>query len=816
MIRIDAARRIAAALLLAPAAGAFGQFSSFDFAEPELLEFPNAQGPTMAAVADLDSDGDPDLVVPGRNVDFLFYVALNDGAGQFSLHAIQLEEQSQWCDIADLNGDGALDVLVLMRGRLNPSLMLLPGAGDGTFGEPTPLVTLRQREGVAVALSDVDDDGDLDAMVTTNNPGGYAAVINDTPPDAPAGTTPVFTLGAATLLDETATGFTIPSLIVAADLTGDGRDDYAVSQVAPFRVARFDAPADPGPFARETMYEPIFGAPGINTGDPDGDGDVDLLVASGTSSQLAYVTIMQNDGVGGFDSGQAIQATNLGGVGWHMASGDLDGDGDEDLVQGAVLNGYVTFIEQIEPTPEGELQFLLPQQLLLGFFHRFMITLDIDGDADLDVLAIDIGDNSIRIFRNETPQGPRPPVPPAAAAPARAPGPPVVPDALRSAAARVLQDWGPTPGGVIRATDLTRDGRVDARDLDALLRGAVPAAPAAAGEEPPPEACGPDAGDCLDPKGNGTPGCDDVDCCAIVCAADPFCCDTEWDITCAEQAAVLCTPPPACPAEGDCFTPHESPGCDDPVCCELICTIDPWCCGEDLVWDALCAEQALQLCPVAAQTVECPAGGETEIELCAENLNNGCNLDEPVFTPAACGDIWCAELNTAPRDSDWYELTVGAGDGFVWRVDAEFPAQAFILTGDCKAGYRIVASVYGDASGPIEVELADPVAGVYWCYVGPGTPTRKYVSGAPCDPDPKDPPKNPPAIAYTRAYVAAIECAVTPCPADLTGDDVVGPPDLAVLLAAWNTADAAADLNDDGVVNAADLAILLAGWGPCD
>ena len=48
--------------------------------------------------------------------------------------------------------------------------------------------------------------------------------------------------------------------------------------------------------------------------------------------------------------------------------------------------------------------------------------------------------------------------------------------------------------------------------------------------------CGePTAGSCCEP--NGTPACDDGACCASVCSYDPFCCETEWDSICADEAA---------------------------------------------------------------------------------------------------------------------------------------------------------------------------------------------------------------------------------------------------------------------------------------
>lgn len=52
------------------------------------------------------------------------------------------------------------------------------------------------------------------------------------------------------------------------------------------------------------------------------------------------------------------------------------------------------------------------------------------------------------------------------------------------------------------------------------------------------------------------------------------------------------------------------------------------------------------------------------------------------------------------------------------------------------------------------------------------------------------------------------------CPADLDGDGLVGPADLAILLGAWEGS-GLGDLDGSGSIGAADLAILLGAWGPC-
>ena len=59
--------------------------------------------------------------------------------------------------------------------------------------------------------------------------------------------------------------------------------------------------------------------------------------------------------------------------------------------------------------------------------------------------------------------------------------------------------------------------------------------------------------------------------------------------------------------------------------------------------------------------------------------------------------------------------------------------------------------------------------------------------------------------------------ACDPCPADLNDDGLVGPPDLGILLALWDTDGTpnSADINGDGTVNASDLGPLLGAWGVC-
>jgi len=130
-----------------------------------------------------------------------------------------------------------------------------------------------------------------------------------------------------------------------------------------------------------------------------------------------------------------------------------------------------------------------------------------------------------------------------------------------------------------------------------------------------PLTCALGAGDCND--ANGTPGCENVSCCVLVCETMPTCCVVAWDAACADAACDFACPLPAeCGAcgTGDCFIANGSPFCDDNCgpaglclgCCQAVCIVDPFCCDDE--WDGLCAGEAIQQC--TCQPEDAPANDD--------------------------------------------------------------------------------------------------------------------------------------------------------------------------------------------------------------
>jgi hypothetical protein len=124
------------------------------------------------ALGDLDGDGDLDVFMAAS--DSPNRVWLNDGEGVYS-DSGQLLRGSLGHDVAlgDLDGDGDLDALVANGTDEGAGNMIWLNDGSGLFADAGP--RLGSSFSMSVALGDLDQDGDMDAVVANTAFGNQSA-----------------------------------------------------------------------------------------------------------------------------------------------------------------------------------------------------------------------------------------------------------------------------------------------------------------------------------------------------------------------------------------------------------------------------------------------------------------------------------------------------------------------------------------------------------------------------------------------------------------------------------------------------------------
>ncbi|GAB3847436.1 hypothetical protein GCM10028822_08850 [Hymenobacter terrigena] len=303
---------------------------------------------------------------------YQFTAATMGGTGAFTGGTEVPSGSQPWgVAVADVDGDGDLDLLTANYGAATVSLRLNNGLGTYTGG--TELST--GGPPITVVTADIDADGDLD-ILTANYYGSVGVLRNN------GG-------GSFASVVQVSVGLQAKSLAMG-DFDGDGDLDLATGNTSMGSVSvRFNN--GQGVFSGTTELVVGQVLAWMTLGDVDNDGDLDVLAAVNETSR-SVLRIMRNNGLGQF-SGSADAVLNF--YTDCLAAGDLDADGDLDLVTANLLDasacaylndgtGHFTFFEY---RPVG----LRPSNVALG---------DVDGDGDLDVLASSTTANTVTLLLN--------------------------------------------------------------------------------------------------------------------------------------------------------------------------------------------------------------------------------------------------------------------------------------------------------------------------------------------------------------------------------------------------------------------------------
>jgi sugar lactone lactonase YvrE len=283
--------------------------------------------------------------------------------------------------IGDFNGDGRPDYAVPTNA--GPVVILL-GAGNGTFTNGTSITTTSPFEPTSVVVGDFNGDGKQDLAVLSAAGTGSVNIYlgNGNGTFQAASNYPV------------AASTSASRLLAVGDFNRDGIQDLVASNSALNQVAVILGNGD-GSFQAPAYY-PVGGNPwNVVVGDLNQDGFLDLAVSSDGSSSIS---VLQGNGDGTFKAYTAVNtgASQVGSV----AIGDFNGDGYPDLAStSAPDNSIYILLNKATATPsfQAPVPYLLtdgtptpgPYYLTIGDFNR---------DGILDIISANNGNATVGIM----------------------------------------------------------------------------------------------------------------------------------------------------------------------------------------------------------------------------------------------------------------------------------------------------------------------------------------------------------------------------------------------------------------------------------
>ncbi len=365
--------------LLVPATGSYESHvwlfrgnGDGSFKAPSVLGSTNyATGTRPLAIGDLNNDGFTDYVVANSGttssdgrIDIVFY-----NAGGITGTSVTIGNYPMAVTLADLNNDNFLDIAVACdygSGASNTTkVRILLNNGDGTFAT-TPIELDTASNGVmGITAANFNNNGGIDLAVTLSNTNKIAIFYN---------------LGNMSFSGVNLTPVdTYPTGIASGDLNGDTYPDIITANYNSRNVSVV--------IKRPNATAAVFNAVNYDVGiqpyhikliDFDGDGFPDIYASNSDGA-----VILQNLQDGTFSQPMFIADNSVG-----ATAGDIDGDGDVDLIQSSDGAGRI----RIQPNLKIERALFVPIEEKLHVTNSaniasFLINADFSGSGYDDIIA---------------------------------------------------------------------------------------------------------------------------------------------------------------------------------------------------------------------------------------------------------------------------------------------------------------------------------------------------------------------------------------------------------------------------------------------
>lgn len=350
----------------------------------------NFQGTVF--LSDIDSDGDLDLLTSyyynGNKISWLKNL---NGSGQFgSLAIIDVDIPNvKSLRTADLDGDGDKDVLLVSE--YEDKIMWYENLdGNGSFGLQRIISTAINDPTIAFA-ADIDNDGDND-IISTSEMGNFIAWQENLDGTG--------NFGSLQIISGNIDG---PNSINVADIDNDGDNDVFFASRDDNYLGFFENLNGQGSFAPARIISDKVSSPiGIKIGDIDNDGYLDVMDIAAKNAKISWYK--NEDGLGNFGN-QYVVLEDVDNV-ENICTADLDGDGDLDLISASHNtfisgNSLIAWFENLD----GHGHMGKHKGIDYSASARIVRAADVDGDSDMDIIVGAYANSDIQILWYENLDG---------------------------------------------------------------------------------------------------------------------------------------------------------------------------------------------------------------------------------------------------------------------------------------------------------------------------------------------------------------------------------------------------------------------------